>query len=312
MTVNPYCVKSVYEIVTQIVRAKNKLNNIGERKMRNLKNMLAKPVIALLVGLFIVIVPACDDNGNFNPLDFNAFAPSDDVALGQSIDSQIVADPQQYPIYNNAEATAYVQGIVNQILQSPEIQYRDVFNYKVRLIADNNTVNAFSVPGGSIYVYTGILKFLDDEASLAGVLAHEIAHAEKRHATLRITHQYGIEFMLSLLLGNNPGQLEQIAASIAENLTLLKNSRSDETEADDMSFKYLQSTQWYPGAIMYFFQKVMQNETGGFLQELLSTHPLSQDRLADIQAKVDAAHLPAPSESNLFRARYQQFKSTLP
>jgi len=158
------------------------------------------------------------------------------------------------------------------------------------------------------------LKFADNEATIAGVLAHEIAHAERRHATQRMTKQYGISILASLVLGNNPSALEQIGANLIAGLGLLKNSRDDEYEADEYSFKYLQDTKWYPGAIKYFLEKIQsqQQSKPSDFEEILSTHPLDAKRIAQIDDLIKKANLASPTENNLFSISYQQFKNSLP
>jgi predicted Zn-dependent protease len=94
-------------------------------------------------------------------------------------------------------------------------------------------------------------------------------------------------------------------------LALLKNSRNDESEADEYSFKYLQSTNWYPGAISFFFDKV-KGQGGSAIEGLLSTHPLPQDRLDDVNKRVKDAKIPPPTESNLSSRTYMDFKKRLP
>ncbi len=163
-----------------------------------------------------------------------------------------------------------------------------------------------------MYVYTGLLKFVENEATLAAVLAHEVAHAERRHATKRMTKQYGASFLLNLILGDDPSQLEELGANMLTGLAFLKNSRDDEFEADEYSFKYLQSTKWYPGGITFFFKKISDNSDGGFLEELLSTHPMPEDRVAAVEDMIAKANIPAPSESNIFTTAYQNFLKTLP
>jgi len=91
-------------------------------------------------------------------LDFNLFTASDDVTLGKQLDSSIVANPKEYPILNSPTHTQYVQNIVDQILQSPEIKYKGTFPYKIKII-NTSTINAFAAPGGYLYVYKGLLKF---------------------------------------------------------------------------------------------------------------------------------------------------------
>ncbi|MFN3305674.1 MAG: M48 family metalloprotease, partial [Candidatus Kapaibacteriota bacterium] len=169
-----------------------------------------------------------------------------------------------------------------------------------------------ATPGGYIYVYTGLLKFVDNEATLAGVLAHEVAHCERRHATQRLTKAYGVSLLLDVVFGKNPSKTEEIAANLLVGLAFLKNSRDDEYEADEFAYEYLKSTIWYPGALIFFFDKIKQNEGNSFLEVLLSTHPLSEDRINRLNSMIQRDKLPPPTEENLFQNRYQNFKKLLP
>ncbi|MGQ9819765.1 MAG: M48 family metallopeptidase [Candidatus Kapaibacteriales bacterium] len=261
-------------------------------------------LLTFLISISLLFV-SCEDG-------INIFTVEDEVQLGNNLHQQITNNPKDYPILNNTQAKNYIQSIVDEILLSPLIKYRNKFAYQVTIIRDDKTVNAFATPGGYIYVYTGLLKFLDNEATLAGVLAHEIAHAERRHSTQRITKAYGISFLLDIVLGKNPSNIEKIVSNLFVGLALLKNSREDEYEADSYSYEYLKSTGWYPGALIYFFDKVKSNEGSSFLEVLLSTHPLSQDRIAKLNEKIKNENLPPPTESNLFQKRYSEFKKTLP
>ncbi|CAN5433459.1 M48 family metalloprotease [soil metagenome] len=241
---------------------------------------------------------------------FNIFPVSEDQKLGKQFDQEIRADSKQYPILNNAVARSYVQTIVNKILSAPSIKYRGTFPYQVEIINDDNTVNAFCTPGGYIYVYTGLIKMLDNEASLAGVLGHEIAHAERRHSTSRMTTQLGLQTVTDIALGKNSNSNIALAANMFTGLGLLKNSRSDETEADEYSFTYLRSTQWYPGAIIYFFEKV-KGRGGSSIERLLSTHPLPQDRIDATNARLKSANIAPPTEAQLNARGYADFKKNL-
>ncbi|MBX7155912.1 MAG: M48 family metallopeptidase [Candidatus Kapaibacterium sp.] len=240
----------------------------------------------------------------------NVYAPSYDAKMGADLDKQIRANSKEYPILNDTYVRDYVQNIANQLTNSPAIKYRGTFPYKVEIINDPKTLNAFCTPGGYIYVYTGIIKALDNEASLAAVMGHEIAHAERRHATQRMTKAMGATLMLDLALGKNPDKTVEIAGNLFTGLALLKNSRDDEAESDEYSFKYMQSSKWYPGALGYFFEKVKGNG-GGSIERLLSTHPLPQDRIDANAARVRSSNLPPPTESNLFARNYQEVKNRL-
>lgn len=260
---------------------------------QNIRRRWSIAVIACLAGL-----AACG---------VNLFSVDDDASFGRQMDQEIKSNPREYPILQNESVRSYVQGIVNKIVQSPQIKYRGKFPYNVTIINDDQTINAFATPGGYIYVYTGLLRFLDDEASLAGVLGHEIAHSEERHGTEHMTQALGADIALQIALGKNTSRLAQIAGNAAVLLATLRNSRSDEIEADTRSFGYLRSTPYYPGAITYFFEKMMRQSgrSQSKLEEWTSTHPTSQDRIDNVNKLVRESQTPPPTPTSLMRTSYQ-------
>lgn len=271
-----------------------------------MKNYITLSILILWLAVFSFMCAS---------LAFNIFSDQDDVKLGQQLDEEIRSKPQEYPILQNRkDVLNYVEQIGQKILNSPNVKKRGIYAYKFEVIHDDNTINAFATPGGYVYVYTGLLKFVDNEATLAGIIGHEIAHAERRHATQRLTKYYGASILLSIVLGEKPSQLAEIAANLFTGLAFLANSRADEKESDEYSIKYLKDTEYYPGAIKYFFDKIQAEKgtRGGSIERLLSTHPLPQDRVDFVIQEMQKIGNPEPNENNLFTARYQNFKRSLP
>ena len=249
----------------------------------------------------------------------NIYSVQDDVDLGKEIQQQIKDESAQFPVLKgHQEVKDYVSGLGRYVLQNSKyIQYKNVFPYQFEIIHDDSTVNAFCIPGGYIYVYTGLIKYLDSEAALTGVIGHEIAHAEKRHMTQRLTSYYGVSIIMSLVLGSNPSQLGEIAANLFVGLGFLANSRADEEEADDFSIKYLTCTKYYTGSITFFFDKIkeeqrIKGETPGDLERLLATHPLPQDRIDNVKLKLSKIKPKPDPTKGLFTDEYQRMKSKLP
>lgn len=247
----------------------------------------------------------------------NIFSTKDDIELGKQLDAEIKSMPKDYPmLQGHEEVKSYVSGLGKYILtNSPKIEYNNIFPYQFQVINDT-IVNAFCTPGGYIYVYTGLMNYVDNEATLAGVVAHEIAHAERRHMTQRLTSYYGVSFVLSLVLGNNPNSIAEIAANLFVGLGFLANSRSDEREADDYSIKYLATTQYYPGAIKFFFDKIVADQkakgtTPGGLDRLLSTHPLPQDRIDNVATQLSTLKINTDPTRGLNVEKYNEIKSQL-
>jgi beta-barrel assembly-enhancing protease len=262
-------------------------------------------VVALLA-----FFAGCADDG------INLFTVQDDAELGAEVAAEIESDPQTYPPYEGdpSVATYLETRVFEHILQSPEIEYKDAFSYRVEIIDDPETLNAFALPGGRVYVYTGLLKYLDNEAALAGVLAHEIAHAERRHATRRLTKYYGVSFLLSVLLGENPSTVAEIAANLFVGAAFLANSRDDEYEADEYSFKYLRDTRYYPGGVKFFFEQMRDQNlidtSRSSVETFLSTHPDPIDRISEIDERLNEANVPVVSwdvgtRTDVYREDYE-------
>lgn len=259
-------------------------------------------LIFLFLGLFAFV--SCERIAN------SVFSDKDDLEMGASIDKEIRSKPSQFQILNNLALQKYIQSIVNQLTKSPAIRKKQIYTYKVTIIDDDKTINAFCTPGGYIYVYTGLLKFLDNEASLAAVLAHEIAHAEKRHVRQRMLSAMGLQLVLSAILGGQSSVFQEMGLQIAGSLALLSNSRADELEADEWGFLYLQSSPYYQGAMSYFFQKIAKQEKSSKLnktiESLLSTHPIPEERLRANTERIKKHKVKPPSPSNLLETRYKR------
>ncbi len=229
-----------------------------------------------------------------------------DLQMGLSSVQQIESDPNNYPILdsaNNPIAYGHIYRIRNIILNSNKVYYKDEFPWRIRIIKDDNTLNAFCTPGGYIYVYTGLIKYLDNEMQLAGVMGHEIAHADRRHSANQILKQYGVEALIQIFTSGNTQQIAQIGAQ----LLALKFSRTDETEADDYSVRYLLGTEYDPQGAKYFFQKISGSST---IPEFLSTHPNPDNRVLNIEETWKC--LGSGGNTGTFDARYLEFKNSLP
>lgn len=233
----------------------------------------------------------------------NLFPVSQDIELGKQVNAEISSDQNQFPKVpeqGNEELYQYVRGIVNKILNSSGIEYAKDFVWQVTLINDIKTQNAFATPGGYIFVYTGLLKFLDSEDQLAGVLGHEIAHAAKRHSTKQLTKMVGLQVLADAALGN-----KETVKQVATALIGLTFSRAHETQADSMSVIYLCPTEYNASGASGFFKKVQGQPTP---PEWLSTHPNPANRVQNIDGKHKSMGCTGTAT---FTDRYQKMKLLL-
>lgn len=166
-------------------------------------------------------------------------------------------------------------------MQSDKILHKNDFVWKLKIIDDDSTLNAFCVAGGYIYVYTGLIHFLDNEAQLAGVLAHEIAHAANRHTTSQMASQYGLTLAIGMFLGTDASAIVEFG----KNLLGLSFSREDEKEADACAVLYMSQTEYEPREVAGFFKKMISKNKDSPIPALFSTHPASANRVQDIEAE---------------------------
>lgn len=265
--------------------------------------MLVKKFFFISALAMCLFFASCKSGGG----GFNVFSLEDDIKLGAQVSQQIESDSKQFPILperGNEEVYRYVRGITTKILNSGKVKHKNDFKWQIKIIDDAKTLNAFCTPGGYIYVYTGLIKFLDHEDELAGVMGHEIAHADLRHSTRQMTKMYGLSTLIQIATGkSDPGLLEQVALSLVN----LKFSRSHETESDNNSVVYLCGTNKYNAAGAAGFFKKIQGK-GGTPPEFMSTHPSPKNRVENIEAKAKEAGCKTRNISN---AAYKKIKAKL-
>ncbi|RIJ41804.1 peptidase M48 [Pontibacter oryzae] len=275
-----------------------------------MKKTLFAPLWLLALACTLTLT-SCDSN------DGVIFSIQDDINLGNQVAHEVDSTYKaQGKLLDRSSSNANTQKayqnldrIVNRILNSGQVKYKQEFPWKVTIIKEDNTLNAFATPGGHIYVFTGLVKFLQDEDHFAGVLAHEIAHADKRHSVKQLQRDYGIALLLSVALGNNAGTLRQIAAQLTGTLAGLKFSRDAESEADETSVAYLGGTSYYAcDGAAGFFVKMEQESQQGATPEFLSTHPSPENRIQDIQQEAKDRGC---STSSAPDSDFQQLKSAL-
>lgn len=245
-----------------------------------------------------------------------------DVALGKQLRDEIYAGNQISPLPQgvpklipdnqaNSAKYQYIRTMVREVLDNAQVKgvlnHRNDFPWEVYLIDDNQTLNAFCAPGGYIYVYSGLVKFLDKPDDLAGVIGHEIAHADCRHSTKQMIQQYGLQLITQIALGDNQGgQLGQIATG----LTSLAFSRGHEKEADEYSVKYLCGSNFASNGAASFFDKLIQTGQTGGTPAFLSTHPNPENRVANINANAQSSGCSTATYTQGLAA-YNAFKASL-
>jgi predicted Zn-dependent protease len=209
--------------------------------------------------------------------------------LGQQVQQEL--QKQNTKFITDRQIVGYVTDVANKILGKAKKQRPEV-NWTIEVIDDPKTVNAFAVPGGHLYVYSGLLLAIQNEAELAGVMGHESGHVALRHSARQMIDQLGLEAGASMVLGKNASSLSQGIASLAAQGTMLKFSRTDETEADEFGAAAMAEAGYDPQQLPAFFE-VLQKEEGNVpgIMKYLSDHPLTKDRISHLHDYIAAHHL---------------------
>jgi len=215
---------------------------------------------------------------------WNLFSVQQDVEAGQQVSKDA---EQQLPMLENSRVDNYLNSLGRRLAErAPSEKYP----YRFKAVNDR-AINAFALPGGPIYINRGVIEAADNEAQLAGVMAHEIAHVALRHGTNQASKAYAAQVPLSILGGlvgsNSVGaMLAQLGAGFAVNSILLKYSRTAESQADIMATQILHDSGYDPQAMAQFFEKIQAQDRGGRPVEFFSNHPNPENRIVRVNEEV--------------------------
>lgn len=203
-----------------------------------------------------------------------------EVRLGQQVNQQYLQQGQ-FKLSGDRRLQAYINDIGQRLAQSsarPDIPY--TFQ-----VVDDKAINAFATMGGFVYINTGLIYAAENEAELASVIAHEIAHIADRHAVTRMRDMALSQGLMSAT-GMRESQMVQMAVQLGVNLPM---SREDELAADNAGLRNLINAGYAPEGMVSFMKKLQQQ--GNAAPEFLSSHPLTQNRVVALQRSIPERYL---------------------
>ncbi len=247
---------------------------------------LRRGIISLLIVCLCLTLPA-----QSLAFFFGGVTIKDEKEMGRKFDATIRA---KLPVIDDPEVSQYVEQLLAKLVKTLPPQ---PFTFKSTVIL-NNTMNAFAVPGGYVYVLTGLIMRFESEAQLAGVLAHELAHVTQRHVASRMERAQYTTFGSLLLaiagvaLGGPGGGALAVGAMGAGQSAMLNYSRMDESEADQIGLQYICKAGIDPRGMVEAFKVLRQKSrmSGSSIPTYLSTHPAIGDRITGLAARIE--HLP--------------------
>ncbi|MGG6241036.1 M48 family metallopeptidase [Nodosilinea sp. AN01ver1] len=208
----------------------------------------------------------------FRYIQVSTISDQEEVELGRQINQMVLS--QQYQLYNNRQVQQYVDRLGQRLVAASDS--RDIpFTFQV---VSSNEVNAFATPGGFVYVTTGLLQEADNEAQLASVLAHEIAHINERHS-IQALRRAVLAQGIAETAGVDMNTLAQVGYQLAFELP---RSRDYEYAADASGLQILQAAGYSPQAFVNFLEQLMDSSGQ---PELLRTHPTSANRIRELRSQ---------------------------
>jgi predicted Zn-dependent protease len=214
-----------------------------------------------------------------------------EIALGELVAAHIISAQYKEPL--TSKTIDSMMWAVSKRLQQqiPDTAY----DYTI-VVLDDPQVNAFTIPGGNIYVFKGLISFCDSPEQLAAVLAHEMGHVEKRHTVDRLVREFGLSILFSIMTGGD----SVLLSDVYQTLISTGFSRSQEKEADQFALELLEDANISPKSIASFFRKLnRENLAYNEKIELIMTHPHNNARIkASLAYEVDVDFKEIPLDLN--------------
>jgi len=228
-----------------------------------------------------------------------------EVAIGRQLSAEV---DRSSKIINDPIVTEYI----NRVAQNIVLHSDSKVPFTIKVV-DSQEVNAFALPGGFLYVNRGLLEAADNEAEVAGVIAHEIAHVAARHGMEQASKGELFNYLSIplIFLGGIGGYAIRQGLGLAVPLSFLKFSRGAEKEADRLGAQYMWASGYDPNALITFFEKLQakNKKKPGTLSKLFSTHPMTGDRITEVRELI--AQFPERGEYQLSSSEFGQVKSRI-
>jgi Zn-dependent protease with chaperone function len=248
--------------------------------MNGKAQFLTRPALAMMLTLSLVAgVAEAQTKVNSG---WNLFSPQQDVEIGAQ---SAQAAEQQLPLVRDSDVQSYVNNIGQKLARNAG---GPAFNYQFKVV-NASDINAFALPGGYIYINRGIIENAKNEGEVAGVMAHEIAHAALRHGTHQASKAYAAQAGLAILggvlggkVGQNTAQILNTVGGVGLNALFLKFSRDLESQADVRGAQILAASGYSPADMVSFFH-TLESVDKSRKTSWMSDHPAPPDRIARIQ-----------------------------
>ena len=206
----------------------------------------------------------------------NYYTVEQEWEAGRQIEAEV---NRQVRLVNDPALTRYVQNMGQQMARRTRLGDRP---WRFYVVADD-AINAFNIPGGAVYIHTGLIAQAGSAAELAGAMAHEVAHGAARHGTARLSKAQDANVVARVIVGQDATAAESIATQVVAQGAFARFSRADEREADRIAVPLMAEVGYDPQGLVRLLGRLAAQERGGSV-EFLRTHPLSSERARSVDA----------------------------
>lgn len=291
-------------------RGRGRIQGDSTRDGRGASSLAAALVLLLLLGALSAAAAKKHKDvekigeRDINKGSWNLYSIEREIKLGRELAARVESSAH---ILRDRRVQSFVDDQVQNLVRHSDAG----LPFTVKVI-DSDEVNAFALPGGFLYVNTGLILEAQTEAELAGILAHEIAHVTARHATKQATKASLFQWLTVPLIfvGGPVGYGIQQALGLAGPLTFLKFKRGAEREADSLGLQYTYHAGYDPVALIDILERLKDIEGENRLAAVFSSHPMTKDRIKRAQKGIEEM-LPARSEYVVSTSRFAQVKAYL-
>lgn len=244
--------------------------------------------LALLLACLALLLPGCDSSPYTERKQLIIIPESQELAMGNSAAKEILATAK---LSRNPQQLAAVGRVGAKVAAASDSK---TMQWEFHVIDDEATPNAFCLPGGKIFVYSGLFKYMQDDAQLATVISHEVGHALARHGAERATLEIGAQVggaILNFVLSDEDPRLAQIASKVwgfgSSVGVVLPYSRKQEYEADAIGLRLMAKSGYDLDSALRFWDNLRRSKQPAKVMAFLSTHPTDEQRIEHIQKTIN-------------------------
>lgn len=243
--------------------------------LSNVPAISLSPRTSLAAVFVSVLVAGCAAIGTG---DVNLISVEEEWEMGKEFEAQLA---EELEVSKSSSLTAMGEGIVAQT-EMAHLPWRFY-------VVEDDDINAFNVPGGLVYVHSGMIARVGDENELAAAVAHEIGHGVARHGTQRLTRQYGLAVLAGAVLGEEPGLIKQIVAQVVTAGAIARFSRAQEFEADEMGVRFMADAGYDPNGMVRLLERFLelQQREPGAMATFFATHPSPEERIENVKGHIE-------------------------